>query len=393
MSQKKTVQEFLEMIKRYAEGKATAEEIRFINFYYEDFENQPEYLEIKSEEERRNIGENIRVQIVGDTFFKTQESGKMPFIYKGWFKVAAAASIILLVAIGINLNKKVYPKETTKNIIPIVLRNDVTPGGNRAKLTLADGTTIILDSATNGNLASQGNIKVIKLNGQLSYSKTNNGVNDQVMYNTISTPRGGEYQLVLSDGSKVWLNAASSLRFPASFKGNERKVFLTGEGYFEIAENKSMPFKVDVANKGVIEVLGTHFNVMSYSDEEIISATLLKGSIRMESKKSNTIINLMPGQQAQLNDKGSLLLNHTPDIDAIMAWKNEKFVFQNLQLKAIMRQLERWYDIKVTYNNIISNDEYTGIISRKVNISEILKFLGSTGSDKFQIQGKQVIVN
>jgi ferric-dicitrate binding protein FerR (iron transport regulator) len=393
MPHTKTKQEFLELVKKYTEGKATAEEIRFLNLYYENFENQPEYLATKSEEERKAIGEDIRAKIVGATFFNSKESEKNSFVYKHWFKIAAAASVILLVVIGIILTNKNYSKENTQEIVQKVQSNDILPGGNKAKLILADGTAIILDSASNGNLVSQGNMKVIKLNGQLSYCQITNGGRGQVLYNTISTPRGGQYQLILSDGSKVWLNAASSLRFPVNFTGKERKVFITGEGYFEVSENKTKPFKVEVAGTSEIEVLGTHFNVMSYSNEEFVSATLLKGSIRMRSKKTNTSMKIIPGQQAQLDDKGTLLLNQTPDIDAIMAWKNEKFVFQNMELKAVMRQLERWYDIEVTYNNDVHNNTYTGIISRKENISKILRFLESAGSDKFRIEGQKVIVN
>lgn len=392
MSHNKTKQEFLEMVKRYTEGKATAEEIRFLNLYYEGFENQPEYLETKSEDERTAIGEDIRVKIDAETFFK-QPKGKILSIYKGWWKIAAAACIILFIAIRINFNKTDQPKEVANNITSPADLDEIVPGGNKAILVLADGSRIILDSVANGNLASQGNTKVIKLDGKLSYTSSKEESQHKILYNTISTPRGGEYQIVLSDGSKVWLNAASSLRFPASFTGSERMVSLTGEAYFEITKNKSMPFKVDVAGKGEIEVLGTHFNVMSYSNEDLISATLLEGRIRMGSKSTNAMVDLAPGQQAQLNESGTFFIDRSPNIAAVMAWKNEKFEFHNTELKSIMRQLERWYDINVSYNNVVSDEKYTGIISRKVSISEILRFLESTGGCKFRIQGKEVIVN
>lgn len=382
------------ILEKSREGICTEKEIKLLTEWYISFEWTTFDNEITKEEVqlmKDKTWEALQKDIAAESEIVLK--GKIVSILPHRWWIAAACIILLFLGtytfyISSNKNKSNETAEAKK-----ANKDDIISGGNKARLTLGDGTTILLDSASNGNLANQGNMQVIKLDGEISYSKGNAGIHDEVLYNTITTPNGGKYKLLLADGSKIWLNAASSLRFPASFTGKERKVFLTGEGYFEIAENKAMPFKVDVSGKGEVEVLGTHFNITSYSDDELINTTLLVGSIRMLSKKTNTQIRLKPGQQAELNDKGTLSVNHTPDIDAIMAWKDDKFVFQKLKLKEIMRQLERWYDIDVLYNNIVSDDEYVGIISRKVKLSEILRLLQSTGSNRFRIQGKTVIVN
>ena len=306
-----------------------------------------------------------------------------------WWYAAAA---VLLLGGFLTYRFAFQQPDKTPIVKSTIEKNDVAPGGNKAILTLADGSTIILDNAANGNLAEQGNSKIVKLNnGQLAYNALNEKPTE-IVYNTISTPRGGQYQLTLADGSKVWLNAASSIRFPASFTGNERKVELTGEGYFEVAKNAAMPFKVDVSGKGEVEVLGTHFNINSYSNEPAISTTLIEGSIKVAGLTSGNTVLLIPGQQAKLSTTGELSINRNPDIESVLAWKNEKFVFQNTDLKSIMRQLERWYDISVSYEGNGYTDEYVGIISRNVNISQILKMLEKTSEARFQINGKNIIV-
>jgi len=310
-----------------------------------------------------------------------------------WKRVAAAAVIIMMLGTGAyflfaNKGKRDEIVKTENNNS---IKNDVAPGGNKAILQLADGSTIILDSAQNGTLSQQGNTKVLKLeNGQLAYNTS--GTTTEVLYNTVSTPRGGQYQLTLADGSKVRLNAASSIRFPASFTGSERKVELVGEGYFEIAKNAVMPFKVDVAGKGEVEVLGTHFNINSYSNEPAINTTLIEGSVKVTGLISGKTVLLLPGQQAKLSSNGELSINRNADLASVMAWKNEKFVFQNADLKSIMRQLERWYDISVSYEGEIYTDEYVGIISRNVNISQILRMMEKISPVRFEIKGKNIVV-
>jgi len=266
--------------------------------------------------------------------------------------------------------------------------DDIAPGGNRAILTLANGKKIILDTASNGTVAQQGGIKVIKIGGQLSYSLKSNS--PEVLYNTITTPKGGQYQLTLSDGSRVWLNAASSLHFPAAFSGKERKVELTGEGYFEVAHNKEKPFIV-TANNMDVQVLGTRFNINAYSDENSIKTTLLEGSVRIS--KGNTTRIMIPGDQASMDNlTGEITIKKDADLDEAVAWKNGKFIFQSADIKSIMRQLEKWYDVNVVYDRNVTDEEFVGSISRQVNISQILDMLKKAGSIDFVIKGRTVIV-
>jgi len=321
---------------------------------------------------------------------KTLTVHRIPFFKQTWFRVAAA----VLLLVGVFAIYKLTGNSKAEQPIAKVenTKQDIAPGGNKAILTLADGSTIILDNAANGNLAEQGNSKIVKLNnGQLAYNALNEKPTE-IVFNTVSTPRGGQYQLVLADGSKVWLNAASTLRFPTSFVGKERKVELVGEGYFEIAKNAAMPFKIDVAGKGEVEVLGTHFNINSYNNEPAINTTLIEGSVKVTGLTLGKTVVLMPGQQAQLSGTGDISINRNPDIASVMAWKNEKFVFQNADLKSIMRQLERWYDISVSYEGNGYTDEYVGIISRNVNISQILRMMEKISPVRFEINGKNIIV-
>ena len=313
-------------------------------------------------------------------------------------KWAAVASILLLFSVGgyfVLNNKKDTPVDIFKTAeSPGQQANDVTPGGNKAILTLADGSTINLDSAKNGTLTRQGNIKIIKgEDGQLLYhvDQENSAI---AGYNTISTPRGGKYEIVLSDGTKVWLNASSSLKFPASFNGKIRDVTLTGEGYFEVFKNASMPFHVKV-NDMTVEVLGTHFNVNAYNDESSISTTLLEGSVNIKkavsaNSGSQTIV-LVPGEQSNLTKEGILKINHHPDMEEVVAWKDDNFEFNNTAIPAIMRQVSRWYDIEVDYKGSIPERRFTGKISRNVNLSQLIEMLQYTGLN-MKIENKKIII-
>jgi transmembrane sensor len=313
-----------------------------------------------------------------------------------WPRIAAAVVIILLLsAVGYSIFTNHFIKQVAKTEIQKPFKNDVAPGGNKAILTLANGTQIILDSAANGALTQQGNTKIIKLDsGRLSYN-TLNAKPGEVLYNTVSTPRGGQYQVVLADGSKVWLNAASSLRFPASFTGKERDVTLTGEGYFEVAHNATKPFKV-LVNGAEIEVLGTHFNINAYSDEAALKTTLLEGSVKVgKGLVSKTI---RPGEQAQIeNHDNSLnpkIRVQSADVDAAVAWKNGRFIFHGNDIRSVMRQLARWYDVEVSYQGNVTDEEFVGVIdrSRYENISEILDMLEKTRTLSFAISGHNVTV-
>ncbi len=284
--------------------------------------------------------------------------------------------------------------------------HDRGPGGNIAVLTLSDGSSITLDSAQNGVLAQQGNTKISKLsNGQLAYSlsgdspfKEQRGKGRGEAYNTLTTPRGGQYKLTLPDGSNVWLNAASSIRYPTAFSGKERSVSITGEAYFEIAKDPSMPFKVLLpgSRQGegrgedrAIQVLGTHFNVNAYADENILKATLLEGSIRLLS--NNTGSQLEPGQQGQLNNSGRIAVVQNADIEEAVAWKNGRFNFNNADIQTVMRQIARWYDVEVVFEGKLPTEKFEGEIPRSSNISEVFKIL-ELSNVHFKVENKKVTV-
>lgn len=303
-----------------------------------------------------------------------------------WPKIAAAAVLILgfglYFLIGSQKEQKQAQDSTSKTTY-----SDLPPGGNKAVLTLGDGSNIVLDNAGNGNLATQGNTNILKSkNGELVY-KNGNQVNEAVVFNSLTTPKGGQYHIVLPDGSKVWLNAASSLRFPTVFTGNERRVEITGEVYFEIAHNAKMPFIVK-ANDTEVAVLGTHFNVMAYTDEKFLRTTLLEGSVRVS--KGGKFALLTPGQQARLNSNGINVLSNV-NIDQEMAWKNGFFQFEDDNLETIMRQVSRWYDVDVAYEGSVSRERFTGRLPRNANISKVLKILSLSGL-KYKIEGKTITV-
>jgi ferric-dicitrate binding protein FerR (iron transport regulator) len=316
--------------------------------------------------------------------------------------VAAAAVIIVVLFAGYFIfnHHATTPIAKTKTQQQSRFENDLTPGGNKAVLTLANGAQIILDSATNGALTQQGNTKIIKLdNGQLSYNSVNGSSSSpktgEILYNTVSTPRGGQYQVVLADGSKVWLNAASSLRFPTSFTGNAREVTLTGEGYFEVTHDDAKPFKV-LANGVEIKVLGTHFNINAYKDEPTIKTTLLEGSVKVGIGAASKTIR--PGEQAQIeshdNSLNPKIMVQPVDVDATVAWKNGRFIFHGNNILSVMRQLARWYDVEVSYEGNVTDEEFVGVInrSRYENISEILDMLEKTRTVSFAISGHHVTV-
>jgi ferric-dicitrate binding protein FerR (iron transport regulator) len=270
----------------------------------------------------------------------------------------------------------------------VSFKNNVQPGGNKALLTLADGSIIALDNSPNGALAQQGNTKILKLNGKLAYENLKLSPR-KILYNTISTPRGGQYQIILPDGTAVWLNAATYMRFPTAFTGKERRVEISGEAYFEVATNKAMPFIVSV-NGSAIKVFGTHFNVMAYTDEPVLKTTLFEGSV--EFYNSGMSAALKPGQQAELNSHGQIRVINDADIQEIMAWKNGYFYFERANIETVMRQIARWYNIDVVYQNRKTADLFHADIPRNTSLSEVLKALEIAGGVKFKLEGHTITV-
>ena len=322
-------------------------------------------------------------------------NGRRLLLWKRPYRYAAAAAVLVLIA-GASVLLIRTRNESNMALLPVAqrYRNDVFPGGDKALLELSDGSRITLDSASDGEVATQGTTRVLKLdNGALAYHAGTSAAGPQGYgYNTISTPRGGQYQVLLPDGSKVWLNAASSLRFPTAFTGGERLVELTGEAYFQIASDASRPFKVHIPSTSTeIHVLGTDFNVEAYAEEGAIRTTLIGGAVRVTASGKASV--LKPGQQASvsLDSTGTLSVTSTAHTDDVIAWKNGLFKFEDAPIQSIMRQVSRWYDVNVVYNGRV-DQQFIGTIPRQVPLSTLLKILESTGWVHFMIQGKKVIV-
>jgi ferric-dicitrate binding protein FerR (iron transport regulator) len=254
----------------------------------------------------------------------------------------------------------------------------------------------VLDNAANGMLAQQNNVQVVKSkDGELKYQSANSDGQTAIAYNMLSTPRGGQYRVALPDGSIVWLNAASSIRFPTAFTGNERNVEITGEAYFEVKKNAAMPFRVKMKNGAVVQVLGTHFNINAYDDEESSKVTLLEGMVkvmkeeRAENAKNEVV--LKPGEQLSISHTSQLSQPIPVQTDEVMAWKNGLFQFNNVTIEAVMRQVARWYDVQVVYQRDVSQELFRGKIYRNADISQLLTILELSGA-RFKIEGKKIIV-
>lgn len=307
-------------------------------------------------------------------------------------KYVVAASVTLLVISGAYLLLRPRAKQdiTVTNTTTQTHSHDVAPNTKAPTLILADGTVVLLDSTQQGTLAKQGNTNVIKkANGQIVYTPAASA-GGEMLYNTMTVPKGGNVvSLALADGSKVWLNAASSIRYPAAFSGTERKVEITGEAYFEVAHNASMPFKVSRGNVDV-EVLGTHFNVNAFPEEKDIKVTLLEGSVKVNRQKE--AIMLKPGEQAVVGPQSPLATNHSPDIEQVMAWKNGMFMFNNTGIENIMQQIERWYDVTVYYEGDIKRWTFNGQISRYSNVSKVLEMMEATGTIHFRVEDRKIYV-
>jgi transmembrane sensor len=312
-------------------------------------------------------------------------------------KYVVAASVTLLVISGAYLLLRPRAKQdiTVTNTTTQTHSHDVAPNTKAPTLTLADGTVVLLDSTQQGTLAVQGNTNVIKnANGQIVYTPAANA-GGAMLYNTMTVPKGGNVvSLALADGSKVWLNAASSIRYPAAFSGTERKVEITGEAYFEVTHNASMPFKVSDGNVDV-EVLGTHFNVNAFPEEKDIKVTLLEGSVKVVNRQSaignKSSVILTPGKQAVATADSRVTIADA-DIEQVMAWKNGLFMFNNTGIENIMQQIERWYDVTVYYEGDIKRWTFNGQISRYSNVSKVLEMMEATGTIHFRVEDRKIYV-
>ncbi|SEN14565.1 FecR family protein [Chitinophaga rupis] len=297
----------------------------------------------------------------------------------GW----AAAAIILLLAAGIYY----WPRGSFKQPAAVVQqKGDVAPGANRAILTLADGSRITLDS-TGNQVIRQGGTAVRQHGDSLQYEAKEKEA--LIAYNTLATPRGSQFRVTLSDGTKVWLNAASSLQFPVAFTGTERVVKLSGEAYFEIAGNPQQPFKV-VANGMEVQVLGTRFNISAYQDESLIKTTLLQGAVKLVSAASQVL--LQPGEQGVLSSPLAAFRVKTVNPEDAVAWKNGYFAFDNAGIQEVMQQIARWYDVEVVFTDNSIKGNFGGTVSRYNDVTAVLKRLEMTGVVHFKKEDRKIIV-
>ncbi|MCW3467609.1 FecR family protein [Chitinophaga nivalis] len=375
------------LLNRYANGTATPEELEALSAFLQAAENDPQ-LELMIEEAW------IQSADADGTLFSTlpapipaRQHNTILRPVKRWYRPLWAAAVLLLLIAGgtwllLNGHKK-------NKIPPLTAGNNpaarMAPGSNKATLTLASGATITLDSHIN---KSPDSLPFYTTAGQLIYHKNTGNTGQAISYNLLRTPKGGQYQLLLPDGSKVWLNAASSLKFPTAFTTTTRQVELSGEAYFEISNNARQPFEV-IANNTNITVLGTRFNIMAYQNETAVKTTLLQGAVKVSRQQESRL--LKPGEQSLFPADGDLQVIENADVELAVAWKNGFTSFRSADIRTIMRQVERWYDVEVVYNGHIPERTFTGDIPRDAQLTELLKLL-EVSKIHFSMEGNQLVV-
>jgi transmembrane sensor len=381
-----------ELLDKYLDGNCTSAEKALIERFYMDKSFKSVIPnDISDPLEKKVETWSAITKHIGDFPKEFQKRNQYIFLKR----VGYAAALLIVVFAGLYF----YPP-SDKQSLAVKARPsklDVKPGGNNAILTLSDGRSIVLNDTKEGLIAAQSGLSIKKTkDGHLIYTaEAGDERPDQleskyeVMYNTISTPRGGSYQVSLPDGTRVWLNAASSLRFPTHFPGKERNVQLKGEAYFEVAKNKSKRFIVKTGIQAVT-VLGTHFNINAYQDEVSYNTTLLEGSVSISNGNDNRL--LKPGEQASVSTGLRSIKITSVDVEETVAWKNNKISFTSQPLEKIMRQISRWYNVDIVYKGNISAKTFTGTISRYANVSEVLDMLELTDLVHFKIEEGRITV-
>jgi transmembrane sensor len=368
---------FKDLLHKYNSGTCTPEERAMIESWYQ----QMELPDVSA------LTDNQLEEIEG--MQPTVEAPRKVRTLYPWLSAAAAVLLIIGGVFYSTQRPNQHPAQSVK------LHNDAFPGSNKAILTLANGKKIVLNGTQSAKLTQQGNVIVAtRANGQLLYESTANEPATQAtatLFNIVTTPRGGQYHLVLADGSNIWLNAESSIKYPTVFNSTERRVEITGEAYFEVAHNPKKPFRV-ICNGQTVEVLGTHFNINAYSDEPALKTTLLQGSVKVTSASLKNTAILKPGQQAVLYTGKQFKVSET-DAEAAIDWKEGDFVFKNQTLPDIMRKIARWYDVDVNYGIYQhSKITFSGEVSRTQKLSAVLKMLEVTAPVKFNIHDNLVSI-
>ena len=371
----------------YNKTASSEERIEFLDFVAESEQDEDlkallteKWLTLQNEKEILTVGQ------VDEMLTAILE--KQPVKTNLLMRMSVAAAIFLIAGMSIYICFK--PGRLTLQSAQLIKKENtdkIVQGGKKAVLTLGDGSEITLDTTKQGMVIQQGNAKVSRQSlSTLAYHPENKNA-QLIVYNTLTTPRGGQYQVILPDQTRVWLNSSSSIRFPTQFKGKERMVSVTGEAYFEVTKNAAMPFKI-VANHTEVEVLGTHFNLMAYPDENTINTALLEGSVKVSSSTETRI--LLPGQESRISKTGRIN-TFTVAADEVMAWKNGWFNFNNCDIQKVMRQISRWYDVEVEYQGRTPTGHFSGMVSAANEIDKVLDIL-RTGGVNFKTQGRKIIV-
>jgi len=375
-----------ELAHKSKQGGLTDDEQAFFDKWYNSYKDEllelPEGYARNSNVIRDRMLKNLKQRV------RANQAQQTPVISIFWKRTAAAASILLCLGLGF-YEYTAHKNQSAKNTLAINKVLDLPPGSNQATLTLAGGRKIILTNSLKGQIATQGNTTIQAKSGTIAYSATNN-VQTAIAYNTLSTTRGQQspMPLVLADGTKVWLNAASSITFPTAFNETNREVKITGEVYFEVVHNENKPPLRIIANGQVVQDIGTKFNINAYVDEPVVKTTLLEGSVQLTA--GSTTRTLKPGQQAKVKD-GNIKIIQDADTEEAIAWHKGLFKFNDADIPAVMRQLSRWYDVDITYEGKVSDRQFTGKMYRNISalkVSDILKF----NDIHFRIEGKKIIV-
>ncbi len=385
-------EDFLLLIEKYQQNTITQEEEDMLLAYYELFDHREDVLAKLGDKEKGEIRDSIKSRL--DDIVSLTETNHNIRKKNHFWKLSIAAALILVSSIGFWLYQKEKESQYTLDIS--YTKNDyVAPGKDDAILTLADGSKMVLSNKDSGIILSELGVSIQKgADGEISYLVNKDAVSST---NRIETPRGGKYRVTLSDGTKVWLNSESSIRFPTVFEKDKRIVEISGEAYFEVTKNATKPFYV-FSEHQLIEVLGTSFNVNTYPDETLNKTTLLEGKIKLSKLNRDKTINtaeakiLLPGQQALLSPITNHIVIDNIDVEDDVAWKNGYFKFNRDDLQTIMRQVSRWYDVDVEYRGAVPRDLFNGEIKREDDIEQVLKIL-RLNNIKVTLKGRKVVIN
>lgn len=372
------------IVDKIFDGTASEAEVQQANDWYHSFGE--EEVELDTDETEQSLSTKLKKKLL--SHINKGGSQHTPKLY--FWRAAVVVLVVSATLVYFILSGSWYNQKQETRVQPVAsVQEEIKPGTNKAVLILHDGTEIELDSSENGALGQQGNTKIIKLaDGRVKYNDNKLQKSSVVLYNTIATPRGGQYQVQLPDGTNVWLNASSSIRFPAEFAGGDRKVEITGEVYFEVAHKAGSPFWVRT-NQTEIKVLGTRFNVMAYENEYTLNTTLLEGSLIIQQDKYSQL--MKPGNQVKLKKSGEAELVKEADVEEAVAWKNGKFLFASASMESIMRQVERWYDVEVQFDSA-PDVHLSGQLTRYASVKELLRKLELTNEVHFKIEKRKIIV-